>query len=111
MRLMLIQVVLLSLGCGARVPVADAYGKCDVEDDCEDAARCESSMVFSVCRPECTQDEDCPVVDGAVVFCDDDEARAGQCVIAPYERSCPTGMSAIAASASPSAPLICAWQE
>ncbi len=110
MRRLFVAVALLTLGCGAQVPVADAYGECEVDGDCEDAARCETSSLTNVCRPPCTFDEDCPTVDGAVAYCGDEGERAGQCIIGPEGNSCPAGMIMVGADASPTSPLICVWE-
>ncbi len=88
-------------------------GSARIDQDCEDAAHCETlplTVAASVCRPACTQDEDCPLVDGATTYCRDDGQRGGQCVIAPEDGSCPSGMLMVASGPSADAPVICAWQ-
>lgn len=110
MRPILVAIMMLSVGCGPRVPVTEAYGECEADEDCEDAARCETAMLFSICRPSCTQDEECPLVDGATAYCGDEGERAGQCIIGPEGRSCPAGMVMMALDQSPTSPIICVWE-
>lgn len=56
--------IVILLGCEARVPVEDAYGPCEADAECLDEARCESEQDFNVCRPVCRDHADCPLIDG-----------------------------------------------
>ena len=110
MRVLVLTASILLSGCEARVPVAHAYGECDNDQDCEDAAQCQAPMLFSVCRPSCAQDDDCPPAESATVSCRDEGERAGQCMVVPEDRSCPAGMVILASDASPNSPMMCAWE-
>ncbi len=63
------------------------YPPCDCDYKCADGAVCSFTAMSSICEPECTDDIDCPLLEGLTATC-----NGGHCFVScNAQNPCPSG--------------------